>query len=584
MRWNDISILKKLLLGFSLVILAGVGGLTHDYMQVGNIDEITNRVILSTSYRKTLMGAEIAHLNWANKVANYLVQRSSGPLDVILDDKSCTFGKWLYGEPRRTLEGLLPQMRPLFQSAEEPHRRLHQSVVGIMKAVEEKDRSKAAQIFEDTTLRELATVQGILGELVKILDTRVGQREKSLMDTIHNTQRLIMICAISMLLGGVVLSIFLGKSIANPMVRLVNYAKEVAGGNLRQPRIVQQDEVGQLSAALGAMVKTLSETIAEAHAKTDEAKAKEQEAKDACLNTEKAIAQVRSKQEELRSATTELKQVVEVLANASEKISVQTTQSERGATTQATRIGNTASAMEEMSASVVEVARKATTAADLSAQTRQQVVLGAEIMQKSVKGISEAQTHALQLKQDMQVLTQHAQDIDQIMGVISDIADQTNLLALNAAIEAARAGEAGRGFAVVADEVRKLAEKTMSSTADVGRAIGSIQHSVEKNTEQVDKSVRVIEETAALSVKAGELLRTIQEMVASTADQVQSIATAAEQQSSTSEEVNQSIAEVNVISVQTASAMQESSNAVAELCNQTTTLQKLITNMEKAAQ
>ena len=581
MRWSDISILKKLLIGFGIIIAGGVGTLAHDYLQVQAIHDTTDRVFINTGYRKTMLQAEIAHLAWANRVANFLVQ-GKGKLDVILDDKNCAFGKWLYGEQRLGLEKLRPDLAPQFKSAEDPHRRLHQSVIGITKALEEGNKEQAAQIFENTTLTELRGVQGILGDLVKNFDQRVVVLEQNLLGTIERTQRLIFICAVAMLIGGIILAVMMGRSISGPIARLVRYAQDVASGNFRQTRLEQKDEVGQLADALRTMVGKLMTTLDEAKGQAEAAHTKELEAQAACANTESAMAQVHEKQRGLQRAVAQLQQVVQALAGVSEKISVQTEQAQRGAAVQAERVGVTATAMDEMSATVLEVAQKSGTAAELSAETRAQVEQSAHIMQKSVQGITEVQTNALQLKEDMQVLTGHAHNINQIMGVISDIADQTNLLALNAAIEAARAGEAGRGFAVVADEVRKLAEKTMASTADVGRAIGAIQQSVEKNTVQVDMAVRVIEDTAALSVKAGELLVSVQEMVISTADQVQSIATAAEEQSATSEEINQSIAEINVISVETASAMQESSHAVGELSSQTSTLQKLITEMEKS--
>ena len=125
---------------------------------------------------------------------------------------------------------------------------------------------------------------------------------------------------------------------------------------------------------------------------------------------------------------------------------------------------------------------------------------------------------SLDLKEDMTQLNEHAQDITRIMGVISDIADQTNLLALNAAIEAARAGEAGRGFAVVADEVRKLAEKTMASTQDVGNAIKAIQESTVKSTESVDKAVEQIEQATEFANQSGSALEEIVATVEATAD------------------------------------------------------------------
>jgi len=201
-----------------------------------------------------------------------------------------------------------------------------------------------------------------------------------------------------------------------------------------------------------------------------------------------------------------------------------------------------------------------------------------------VKGIKEAEGQALRLKTNMGVLGAQAEGIGRIMNVISDIADQTNLLALNAAIEAARAGEAGRGFAVVADEVRKLAEKTMAATKEVGDAISGIQHETRNNIENVDKAVSSIEEATDLANQSGESLAEIVKMVDTAADQVRSIAAASEQQSAASEEINRSIEEVSTISSETSQAMIQAAQAVSELAQQAVVLQGLIEGLQNGGE
>ncbi len=202
-------------------------------------------------------------------------------------------------------------------------------------------------------------------------------------------------------------------------------------------------------------------------------------------------------------------------------------------------------------------------------------------MNNVVREISQVQQQSMDLKRDMEDLGRQAEAIGQIMNVISDIADQTNLLALNAAIEAARAGDAGRGFAVVADEVRKLAEKTMQATSEVGSAIRGIQQGAQKNMDNVDRSVRAIEETTRLAQESGASLKEIVGLVDSATDQVRGIATASEQQSAASEEINRAVEQVSTISAETAQAMREAAKAVSELSNQAQVLRRLVEELKQ---
>ena len=177
------------------------------------------------------------------------------------------------------------------------------------------------------------------------------------------------------------------------------------------------------------------------------------------------------------------------VAQAANQLSVLVSRSRDGAGQQSGRMAETTGAMEEMSATVMDVARSASLAAETSGNARNKAQQGASIVGQVVAGIGEVESQARGLKADMDALGRQAAGIGQVLNVISDIADQTNLLALNAAIEAARAGEAGRGFAVVADEVRKLAEKTQNATKEVETAIRGIQDETAKNVDNVDLSL-----------------------------------------------------------------------------------------------
>lgn len=329
------------------------------------------------------------------------------------------------------------------------------------------------------------------------------------------------------------------------------------------------------------MVEALRGHIEKAQMETERAAEESCNAQKAMHEAETAGAEARSKTQALLVAADKLEEVANIVSSASSELSAQIEQSERGAAEQASRATETATAMEEMNSTVLEVAKNAGAASEVSASTRKKAEAGAHVVEKAVASIRDVQQQSVKLKEDMTVLSGHARSINQIMGVISDIADQTNLLALNAAIEAARAGEAGRGFAVVADEVRKLAEKTMTSTTEVGSAIKAIQQSADQSMLQVDLSVKAIEEATNYANESGIALKEIVTMVDDTADQVQAIATASEQQSATSEQINRSINQVNTIAGETARAMEEAARAVSDLANQTQVLSGLIDDMKR---
>jgi methyl-accepting chemotaxis protein len=292
------------------------------------------------------------------------------------------------------------------------------------------------------------------------------------------------------------------------------------------------------------------------------------------------LTEIRQQQATMMQVAADATEISNRVAAAAEELAAQVEQISRGAEIQRDRVTSTASAMTEMNATVLEVARSAGEASGKSDTTRAKADDGARLVNRVVEAINAVNAIGTHLQSNMRELGDKAEGIGGVMNVISDIADQTNLLALNAAIEAARAGEAGRGFAVVADEVRKLAEKTMEATREVGDNINAIQHSARQNIEEVEKAVESVGAATRLADESGHALQEIVGIASDNSQVVASIATAAEQQSATSEEISRSVDEINRIVGETTDGMVQSSAAVQELSHMAQELRHVMEGLQ----
>ena len=434
-------------------------------------------------------------------------------------------------------------------------------------------------LFGDPSTAMYWPVQDLNGKIIGMwclsesLEIQEAQERKAVMIAAS--------CVMGVTLFLAVLASVLGGRIALPIRKATEYAVQVADGKLDAPLSMEQsrDEVGLLVNALHKMVGTQQERISEAERISAQAKEQAQQAHDAKLQAEAAGEEAKKSHAEMLSAAEQLEKAVKAIRQASTDLTGCIQQAEEDVGRQAAHLAASAGAMEQMSTTAVRVTTNATNAKDFSVQTREKASRGEKIVEDAISSIHEVQKNSIALKEDMTELSTHAKSISQIMNVISDIADQTNLLALNAAIEAARAGEAGRGFAVVADEVRKLAEKTMASTGDVSQAVGAIHKSMDVSMTQVGMTVSNIEQATERATQSGAALREIVSMADDTARQVEGIVTACEQQAAASADVSRSVAEVNAIAGKTHNTMGAASRDIADLVVQTDTLGKLVAEM-----
>ena len=267
----------------------------------------------------------------------------------------------------------------------------------------------------------------------------------------------------------------------------------------------------------------------------------------------------------LSNMISKVKKVAGTLHINSEKVSESSLQISQNAQEQSNQTTETATAIEELSASFNEVAKNAMNAAESSKDASKLAHKGGDVVEKTIKGMDEISASVHDSTQIIEGLGSRSEEIGDIIKVINDIAGQTNLLALNAAIEAARAGEQGRGFAVVADEVRKLAERTTSATGDIGDMIKGIQGDTNKAIESMHVGTAKVTEGVNFANQAGETLQQIVASVQSVTDMIEHIAVAAEEQTTTTDEISATIELVANVTQATSASAEQSTNATQEL-------------------
>ena len=582
MFWNNLGLSKKMSV-FPGAMLLCIFALVCLFM--ATIDLLSNeshRVERAGELNQLMAEREIDHLNWISSLQQYVFDPTQKTLSVQTDGHKCGLGGWYYGQGRKDAEAFFPGVAKLLAALEDPHLALHGSAAEIITHKEAGQLDAARRVFTEVSVPSVQGVQKILKEISSMMNAEQKASALSFSSSVTSSRNLTLGLVGLAFVVALGLGILIARTVTAPTVRLAQFADKVAEGDLKATIVMARtDEIGSLATNLQRMIENINAMIRTAEEKTAEAEHQSEVAREAVLKAEEALRTAElAKQEGMYAAASQLEEVINVISLASEKLVAQIAQSERGSGEQELRVGEAATAMEEMTSTVMEVARSAGVASTSSSQTKEKAEEGAVVVRQAVASIQSVQTASLAMKEDVAVLANQAEAITGIMNVISDIADQTNLLALNAAIEAARAGDAGRGFAVVADEVRKLAEKTMVSTANVGESISGIQKSVNASIGQVEKAVTLIEDATLQVNKSGDMLTEIVGLADGTASQIQAIAAASEQQSATCEEINRSVADVNAIAGQTAAAMRDANLAVSDLADQARNLNALVADMK----
>ncbi|MGC1328867.1 MAG: methyl-accepting chemotaxis protein [Pseudomonas sp.] len=346
-----------------------------------------------------------------------------------------------------------------------------------------------------------------------------------------------LIATLLALLFGIAAAVIITRQITRPIQDTLVAVQRIAGGDLSQTlKVTRKDELGVLQQGIQNMGTTLRELI------------------------------------------TSIRDGVTQIASAAEELSAVTEQTSAGVNNQKVETDQVATAMHEMTATVQEVARNAEQASMAATDADGQAREGDKVVSQAINHIERLASEVKRSTEAMGHLQQESDKIGKVMDVIKAVAEQTNLLALNAAIEAARAGEAGRGFAVVADEVRGLAQRTQKSTEEIEGLVAGLQSGTQQVANVMLSSRELTDSSVALTRQAGVSLENITRTVSNIQLMNQQIAAAAEQQSSVAEEISRSIINVRDVSEQTAAASEETAASSVELARLGNQLQMMVSH------
>ncbi|MBF6041531.1 HAMP domain-containing protein [Pseudomonas sp. P154a] len=361
-------------------------------------------------------------------------------------------------------------------------------------------------------------------QVVERVDQAYVAEDQSMQAELKKNSLLIIGSSALALLVGLVAAWVITRLIVAPLRSVILVAQQIAAGDLSATvEVTRRDEIGQLMQAMQQMGAGLS------------------------------------------SIVSGLQAGIEQLASSAHSLSAVTEQTNLEVSSQKEETEQVATAMNQMTATVHDVARNAEEAAQAAQTADGKVESGQQVVRQSMARIEQLADSATSASSSIESLSAEIQNIGTVLSVIKSVAEQTNLLALNAAIEAARAGEQGRGFAVVADEVRALAKRTQQSTEEIERLVSALRSAAQSSVQQIQNSGELVKLAVSDALQTESALGSIAAAVSLIQQMNQQIAAAAEEQSSVAEEINRSVTSIRASADQSSLAMQGNAASSIEL-------------------
>jgi len=550
-------------LAFAFAVVVGIiiflGGLT-----------VYAKTRITNSYQEALEHTQEAqfldqklgdHYRWLLQLDNQLIRDEQ--FHGQLDPHKCGFGQWYYGmKEGSSYSQLDPESRRILDSIESPHMALHASGEKI-KALYGQDKQQMIDIYREET-------DPAVDELVVLLDEYKQLRQQDALSKVAAAEeivvvssRLILLFIIAGILMAIVSGIFITRSLAKPLSRLIAEAKSIGStGDLsKRVTVSGKDEVSEVAASINEMLDNTAGPVREL---SDAAKviSAGDLTREMDIRSKGDIASLVGSFKEMAGS---LRRLIGDIKSNSGSMAASSEQLSASAEEVDASMQQVSSTVQEIAKGAQQVSKGAGEAQDASKKTSDSASAGSQaaklVNEKMLEISSSTKEGAMKVKS----LGEKSAEIGKIVDTIQNISEQTNLLALNAAIEAARAGEAGRGFAVVADEVRKLAEESGKASGQISELIQSIQSEIGSAVSSMDANSRKVDDGADAVLEALKSFDQIPQLVGDVSKVMSEMAAIAEENAAGSEEVSASVEEVTGAMQQVSSAAQQLSSSAEQL-------------------
>jgi methyl-accepting chemotaxis protein len=428
-------------------------------------------------------------------------------------------GKMLLGRLKRTIQTMVE---------------VDNSAIGF---VTNKKQADADNLLKKDLPPLIASLSATTQELVNLQKQRAAQRSEEATKAFLSAKIVMSIIFLAAIVVATGLAFFITRSIVAPLRKMTDILQDIAQGQgdlTKRLECDSKDELSEVSYWFNAFIDKL-------HA---------------------IVSQIAKSSVQVAAASSQLKTAAEQIATGAEEVVAQTT--------------TVATASEEMAATSSEISQNCQYAADESREANRTALAGAQVVKETISVMQSIAEKVKSSAGTVEGLGASVEQIGAIVGTIEDIADQTNLLALNAAIEAARAGEQGRGFAVVADEVRALADRTTKATREISGMIKAIQKATQDAVEAMEGGVQEVASGTEKAARSGEALEQILEQINAVASQIHQVATAAEEQTATTSEMSGNMQEITCVVQSSSRGATETAAASSDLSRESQELRRLV--------